>query len=57
MACNGVLIAIDKEEVRSELPPRTAEVFDEFKRCVDCPRVYWKGSHYRRMLQWVGELV
>jgi uncharacterized protein with PIN domain len=30
-----------------------AELHDEFLRCPDCGRVYWKGGHFRRMCQWI----
>jgi uncharacterized protein with PIN domain len=40
---------VAKEDVRSQLPARTAAFDEEFRRCPDCRRVYWKGGHYRRM--------
>jgi uncharacterized protein len=57
MVCNGTLAPIAKEQVRDELPPRTAALFEEFHRCTNCKRTYWKGSHYRRMQGWIDELV
>jgi uncharacterized protein with PIN domain len=56
MACNGILSAVSTEEVRGVVPARIAEVYDEFLRCAQCGRVYWKGSHYDRMRQWVEAL-
>ncbi len=53
MACNGVLVEASKEEVRDLVPPRTAELYDEFRRCPSCGRVYWKGGHYQRMLKMI----
>jgi uncharacterized protein with PIN domain/sulfur carrier protein ThiS len=53
MQCNGVLAPVAKENVIRRLPPRTAELYDEFQECPDCGRVYWKGGHYRRMRQWM----
>jgi uncharacterized protein with PIN domain len=53
MQCNGALAAVAKESVSALLPPRTAELYDEFQQCPDCGRVYWKGGHYRRMRQWI----
>jgi uncharacterized protein with PIN domain len=49
MRCNTPLEDVAKEEVAADLPPRTAELYDEFRRCPRCRRVYWKGGHYRRM--------
>jgi uncharacterized protein len=56
MGCNGVLRDVRQEDVAAQLPPRAASEFDEFKQCAQCGKVYWKGSHYRRMLRWVEEL-
>jgi len=56
MACNQLLRPVTTEEVRHRLPPRTAELYDEFLECTRCGRVYWKGSHYRRMLRWIEEM-
>jgi len=55
MACNGELRPVAKEEVRNLMPPRAAEVHDDFRQCPDCLRVYWQGSHYRRMQQWIAQ--
>ena len=57
MVCNGSLLSVAKEQVRAVLPPRTLTSFQEFCQCLECRRVYWKGSHYQRMQGWVNELV
>jgi uncharacterized protein with PIN domain len=56
MACDTPLRPASKAEVRNRLPPRTAELYNEFQDCPGCGRVYWKGSHHRRMQQWIEEL-
>jgi uncharacterized protein with PIN domain len=56
MACNGPLTRISKEQARSLIPERPIDLHEEFHRCGDCGRVYWKGSHYARMRRWVEEL-
>jgi uncharacterized protein with PIN domain len=30
--------------------------YDEFKLCPACNQVYWKGSHYERMLALIEEV-
>lgn len=47
--CNGVLQPTRKELVSDRLLPQTRRYFDEFYICPECNRIYWKGSHYRRM--------
>jgi uncharacterized protein with PIN domain len=54
LICNTCLIRVGKEKVAERLPARTAEHFEDFHLCPQCQRVYWKGSHYRRMLRLVG---
>ena len=56
MACNGMLEGVAREQVRERIPPLAAELHDEFRECRQCGRVYWKGSHYRRMESWIEEL-
>ena len=56
MACNGGLQSVPKEQVRSLLPPRIAELHEEFQKCTQCGRIYWKGSHYAHMQRWIEEL-
>lgn len=56
LRCNGVLNPVSKGEVRHRIPPRTIRYYDEFRMCSDCGRVYWKGSHYTRMRDFVEEV-
>jgi uncharacterized protein with PIN domain len=57
MACNAVLQPVDRSEVLHRVPPRTAERHQRFLQCPGCGRVYWPGSHYRRMQQWIDNLL
>ncbi|HYK88190.1 MAG TPA: Mut7-C RNAse domain-containing protein [Acidobacteriota bacterium] len=47
--CNALLRRTEKDFVNDRLLPQTREHFDEFYICPECERIYWKGSHYRRM--------
>ena len=49
MICNGVIESVSKESVLSKIPPKTAKYYNEFYKCSDCSRIYWKGSHYFKM--------
>jgi putative pyruvate formate lyase activating enzyme len=53
LRCNGVLETIDPELVADRVPPRVRREQREFRRCPDCDGLYWKGSHYARMLRLV----
>lgn len=56
MDCNGRLCLISKEAVIDLLPPHTRETKTEFSRCLQCGKVYWRGSHHARMLGWIQDL-
>lgn len=49
--CNGLLYNVEKHEVLHLLEPLTKKYYHEFVRCSGCHKVYWKGSHYERMLK------
>lgn len=50
MVCNGLVTPVPKEHILSQLPEGTKRDFNEFYRCGSCGKVYWKGSHYERMM-------
>lgn len=54
--CNHPLEAVRKETVLEKLEPLTKKYYDEFKLCPACDQVYWKGSHYERMLEVIENL-
>ena len=54
--CNGRLTPVTKEEVLDRLEPLTARFYNEFSRCVECGQIYWKGSHYSKMVDFIGGL-
>lgn len=54
--CNSVLEPVPKEQIIERLQPLTRLYFDEFQRCPGCDQVYWKGSHYERMREFIQEL-
>jgi uncharacterized protein with PIN domain len=47
--CNVPLRPAKKDEVIEQLPPAVRELHDEFNTCDSCGRLYWKGSHWKRM--------
>jgi uncharacterized protein with PIN domain len=49
VACNGELSPAPKDDVASELLPGTRRTYDQFSRCTECGRVYWRGAHSRRL--------
>ena len=56
MHCNAVLCPIPKETISDRLLPHTRQHFNEFYNCPQCGRIYWKGSHYRRMRRFIDSV-
>ncbi|MCX2740370.1 Mut7-C RNAse domain-containing protein [Pontibacter anaerobius] len=56
LACNVPVQEVSKQEVLEHLPPKTQRYFHEFYRCPSCQRIYWKGSHYERMQQYIARI-
>jgi len=57
LRCNGLLQPVPKEVVIGKLGPKTREYYHEFAICRVCERVYWKGSHYRRMARFIQRIL
>jgi len=49
--CNGLLERIPTEEARPCVPARTFRHVHRYLRCDGCGKVYWKGTHWRRLQQ------
>jgi uncharacterized protein with PIN domain len=47
--CNVAVVPVAKEEAAPRLPLLTARYYDEFWRCEQCGRLYWKGGHHRSL--------
>jgi uncharacterized protein with PIN domain len=56
MRCNGIIEEVEKSAVLDQLPQKTRKYYDEFYRCKSCRNVYWKGSHYHKMISFVKSL-
>ena len=55
--CNGALEAVAKTEVEADLPPMTRQLYDDFRRCRDCRKPYWRGAHHARLQAFVLDVL
>ena len=55
--CNALLQPTRKELIIDRLQPETKQYFEEFSTCPACHRIYWKGSHYRRMHRFIEGVI
>lgn len=51
--CNHTLVDVSKESVRGAVPPYVFHTQERFRCCPQCARVYWRGTHWARI---VGQL-
>ncbi|MBT3010771.1 MAG: Mut7-C ubiquitin/RNAse domain-containing protein [Candidatus Thiodiazotropha sp. (ex Lucina aurantia)] len=56
MECNGQIVTAEKSRIEDQLPDRVRRHYNDFWRCDECGRIYWKGSHYREMQAFIGSL-
>ncbi len=51
LRCNEKIVSITKDDARKsgQAPEYVLTNHSEFKRCPQCKKIYWKGSHFQRM--------
>ncbi|BAY28808.1 hypothetical protein NIES2107_06400 [Nostoc carneum NIES-2107] len=53
LRCNGLLESIAKETIMHLLPESVQLQNQDFHRCQSCAQIYWKGTHYERLQQFI----
>jgi uncharacterized protein with PIN domain len=56
MACNGAIAPADRNAIRPAIDENIWRRFSEFRHCRQCGKIYWKGTHYKRMRALVERL-
>jgi uncharacterized protein with PIN domain len=54
MACGGELAEVARDHVRERVPPRSFAWVDRFWECSRCGRVFWQGTHWKRIAEQVS---
>jgi uncharacterized protein with PIN domain len=57
MTCNSDLLLANKEEISHLVKPDIIQHYKEFYFCPACRKVYWKGSHFKRMESFIRDLI
>jgi uncharacterized protein with PIN domain len=47
--CNTPLEDVPRDAVLDRLPEKVRALYDRFRRCPGCERIYWEGTHFERM--------
>ena len=54
ICCNSIIELKSKKELDKKICPKILSRFDEFHFCPKCGKLYWKGSHYKRMKKFIN---
>ena len=56
LKCNSLLQARAKETVEKLVPPYVFSTEERFSWCSRCQRIYWPGTHQRKMVEVLGKI-
>ncbi len=54
--CNSILEPAEKSRILHRLPPKVAVAYESFRLCPTCDRLYWEGSHFVHMCEFILSL-
>lgn len=57
LKCNTKFQKIEKDLIVGRLEPLTQKYYHEFYYCDHCDQVFWKGSHYQRMNEFITSFI
>ena len=49
--CNTTLTPVQKNAVMNRVPGKTYAYYHAFWACPGCKQIYWRGSHWRRIVE------
>lgn len=55
-ACNGDLADLPKDQAKADVPEGAWTGNDKFWKCTKCGKVYWKGTHWRGIMERLRKL-
>jgi uncharacterized protein len=53
MSCNAELVPVPKGQIENRLEDRTRLLYNEFRVCPGCNRLYWHGSHHAKLMRFI----
>lgn len=54
LECNSKIEKTEKPKVEKLVPERVYKQFEDFYECKTCNKIFWKGSHYDKMIEDIG---
>ena len=56
LACNVLLVPVEKQAIVHRLKPLTRKYYQQFKRCPRCDGIFWRGSHFDQLVRKIAFL-
>lgn len=57
LRCNTQISPIEKEKIIGRIPEYVMRTQQSFSYCAGCDSVYWKATHYERMIRVVNTII
>jgi uncharacterized protein with PIN domain len=57
LECNTPLQPLEKETAMEYLSPETLRYYDAFFFCPSCEKIYWEGSHFKKMSKFISGII
>ena len=57
LECNQLLIERKPAEVKDRVPPYVSKTQTQYMECPGCQRIYWRGTHWKAMLNKLQRIV
>ena len=54
--CNQILQNISKQEAEGKVPPDVFKTVEQFRKCPDCKKIYWVGTHWNNVKKFAAQL-
>ena len=54
--CNGRLESVEKSRLENKVPTGVYQRQDQFWICIDCQKIYWTGTHFKKLQEFVSRL-
>ena len=56
LECNTLIETIQPDQVSDSVPAGVKMRHHKFYSCSTCHRIYWEGTHFHRMKEWLDEI-
>lgn len=48
--------SVGKSDIIDQLEPLTVKYYNKFSQCEDCGKIFWKGSHYKNLEEFIKNI-